>query len=47
MCKKHDIEILIMLKNNIKILRKTFAKIFVWSKHENYDNVLCMLNTLC
>ena len=41
MCKKHDIEILIMLKDDIKILRKTFAKIFVWDKHENHDNVLC------
>ena len=41
MSKKHDIEILIMLRDDIKTLRKTFAKIFVWNKHENYDNVLC------
>ena len=47
MCKKHDIEILTMLKNNIKTLRKTFAEIFAWDKHENHDNALCMLNTLC
>ena len=29
MSKKHDIEILIMLRDDIKTLRKTFAKIFV------------------
>ena len=27
MSKKHDIEILIMLRNDIKTLRKTFAEI--------------------